>query len=255
MVREILGQLKSRTILLIASSLKTREELAGIFQQYGCKSLMAGNDKEALDLIYHGIGVDVILKSVESPISSSFKFVRNAYLQFSDLPPIFFISNQLDPHFDNAFFEGVEAIFVEPIQPDELVEGVAFSLEALMNQRERKHRRQRIRNVKVSYNVGSSQNSGYATNISTGGMFVGSMLTLPNPGQLINFRLSSEGQNKIELSGFAIVRWLRQKMKHGRPRGFGIEFVGLDVDALRDSGIEIEASGLGVNRSGPRCSQ
>lgn len=220
-------------LLIVAPAGETRAQLAGAFRGIGCHALVVGDETQAIRTLQSNLKIDGILLEVEPPISCSFQFVRYVRSHVTEAPPVFLVTDRIDPHFDNAFFEGVEAIFVKPLMPDEVLRGVAYSSDTLLAQPIRNHRRKRIRRARVSYSVDSKNVLGYATNIGSGGMFIGSMDRLPSANQKIKFVLLSENSKAAEVCGVAIVKWLRPKIEHGRPRGFGVEFTELDQDTVK----------------------
>ena len=235
-VTKILKSLFGKTVLIVCNNAETREMIAGAFQNFNCKVLLAGKEYEAVTLIHTNPTIEVVIVEVDTPISQGFEFLEKIRSLDVERPPVFFVSNQRDSHFDEAFFLGVEAIFLKPIHFDELVKGVAFSHELLMEQHSgRVHRRRRIRRAKAVFTNESTgmASHGYVTNISIGGMFICSMYSLPAANQVIDFKLQYDGEQMVELSGRAAVRWLRPIAHYGRPPGFGVEFKDLDETAKK----------------------
>jgi Tfp pilus assembly protein PilZ len=147
-------------------------------------------------------------------------------------PSTILLADRIGPRFEEAYYEGAEAIFVKPVAMEELAKGVAYTFDSELIQAKRQHRRKKIQRARVAYAHSDGLSiSAYGTNISAGGMFVATMDDLPTSGQEISFRLQFETL-KEELTGSAIVRWVRSKIDAGRPRGFGCEFKGLEPDTI-----------------------
>lgn len=220
--------LVNRTLLIVAEKPQNRDELKTLFEELGCKVVQDENESQALGTLKNGFKPDMVLLEAEAPINSTIDFVRNVRSLYEDIPSVFIVCDSVDPLFADAFFEGVDAIFVRPINAEEVEKGVAFSYAESLENCNRAHQRKRIQRARVSYEFDWQKATGYATNFSLGGMFVGSMDQLPVKNQKIKFKLSFEEEAGRELTGYAVVKWLRSNLKFGRPRGFGIEFVGLD---------------------------
>lgn len=244
MGKMVLGNLFGRTVLIVAHDGATREMLAGAFQSFRCNVLLGSDVSHALTLISTNPQIEVVIYEIESPISNGFSFVEEIRSLDMDGPPVFFVSDKKDEHFDNAFFHGVEAIFLKPILFDELVKGVAFSYGMLVDRSDRQFRRRRLRRSKVQFSLdgNDSPSTGYVTNISLGGMFVSSMAKLPAASQVISFHVVNESNLNLEVTGRAIVRWLRPMSEYGRPPGFGVEFLNLSpesIDAIKKLSMQI----------------
>lgn len=233
MAKMLLGNLFGRTVLIMAQDPKTRELLAGAFQSFRCNVLLGSDEAHALSLIETNPQIEVVIAEVNSPVSNGFNFLDRIRSLDSESPPIFFVSDQRDEHYEAAFFQGAEAIFLKPIHFDELVKGVAFSYGMLMDRSDRQHRRRRVRRAKVQYSLDGTEapSTGYVTNISIGGMFISSMAKLPAANQVISFRLFFDQENPINIEGRAVVRWLRPIAEYGRPPGYGVEFMNLSPES------------------------
>lgn len=217
----------NRKLLIVGGNTASQANLSQIFQSLGCKVWIVENESKAIEAIKSEIQIDMVVLEIEAPISSAIEFVRNIRVERGELPAVFIVSDCTDPQFDAAYFEGVDAVFVRPLAAEELERGIAFSYAEALENDKRKHQRKRIRRARVLYEFDWKEVTGYATNFSLGGMFVGSMGEIPDKGQTIKFKLSIEDRDEEELSGFAVVKWSRPKLSYGRPRGFGAEFVGL----------------------------
>jgi len=247
--KKIESSIFGRTVLIIAEDPVARESIAGAFQNFQCQVLLAHNEADAMHLLYTNPQIQLVLIDVPSPISRGFEFLNRIRSLEEDYPPIFFITDKRDEHFNESFFHGVEAIFMKPINNDALVEGIVFSYGMLVDHSDRKFRRKRIRRARAQFDFSApplvtssptakaTPGNGYVTNISLGGMYICSMAALPALGQMINFKvICDENDEQIEFAGSAHVKWLRKDTDHGRPPGFGIEFENLspsDTDLIK----------------------
>lgn len=238
---KILESLFGKTILIVGGRGRTNDLVGAAFQPLHCRVLTSADESEALRLIHSDASIEVVILDVEGPVSNGFGFLDMIRPLDHERPPVFFLADQRDQFFEEAFFRGVEAIFVRPLNYTELVKGIEFSHDLLMDRDSgRRHRRRRIRRAKVvvtSEDTGSALN-GYVTNFSAGGMFICSMYMLPRANEKIQFKMIYEipvgagmDPKQIEVSGNASVRWVRPQAHLGRPPGFGIEFKELDETA------------------------
>lgn len=176
--------------------------------------------------------VDAIVLEVDPPIADVFPFVRKVRTVMKKPTPVFLICRGPVIDSGEAFFEGIESVFARPISDEDIAKGIAFALECRKGHNERKHERTSVVRARVTFKAGSIETSGFATNFSRGGMFVGSMGALPKPGERIEFTIYIDDGPGAEVSGQGIVRWLRPNIQYGRPRGFGLQFDGLDAGSL-----------------------
>lgn len=248
MAKQVLSSLFERTVLIVEKSPEVRELIAGAFQNFRCRVILAGNEIDAFNLIDTRPEIDFVIVEVGNPISNGFPFLDRIRSLDDQRPPVFFIADKRDADFDRAFFLGCEAIFLKPLHFDELVKGVAFSYNMLVDHSARQHQRKRIRRVKTQFSNAQTglDSVGYVTNVSAGGMYICSMYNHPTANQQIDFKLSFEGEEEklIELSGRGVVRWLRPISEFGRPPGFGIEFTELSDEARGKMDAIIAASNV-----------
>lgn len=222
------------TLLIVAPGGQDQPALYSIYRDFGCKILLASSDEEALNIMKTEPQIDVVLFEVQSgkPVSSCFEFVRHVRKLNPDLPPIFVVCDGVEAYFGDLFYEGVAGVFMTPLDLGEFTKAVAVSYSELLGHSDRQFKRRQLQRAGVSYSIDSQSTSGYATDISLGGMFIGTMNLLPFKDQPIRFRLSIE--NHSALSGGAVVKWLRPQIVLGRARGFGIEFSGVDKTVLEN---------------------
>src|SRR5439155_24888665 len=100
-----------------------------------------------------------------------------------------------------------------------------------MTEERRAHARKRVSTSVMFRDVtGGESLRGWLPDISQGGGFFAwpTQLTF---GEVLEFDMRIPGVYK-PLSGKAKVIWVREKSERERPAGMGIEFVGLDADAL-----------------------
>lgn len=222
--------LLNKTILIVSAN--AAEDLSDTFNGFGCKSVFVGKPANVIDSIKENIAIDMVVLDVTLPIINGLQLVRQIRALKEDVPAIFVICDGVDSTLDEAFFEGVDAIFVRPLDLDELEKGVAFSYSEALENSSRRHVRKRVYRARVSYEFDWQKGKGYATNFSMGGMFVGSMDELPNRFQKIKFTVTFENEGQ-ELISAGVVKWCRSRLTFGRPRGFGVEFNELDQATLK----------------------
>lgn len=224
------GVIFGRTVIIVGKDAAARETIAGQFQSFQCRILLASSASEALNHVQMSpTPIDVILMEVGESVSETFEFV-DRITGLSQSPPIFLIANAADANLNEAFYRGVEAIFFRPVQFNDMLKGISFTLEVLMDRSDRRHKRRRVHHVTVEFQNESTgvTSSGHVMNISRSGMYVCAQANLPALQQIVNFRMSLEHNGIQEISGRAIVRWIRTRSEFGRPPGFGVEFKGLD---------------------------
>jgi CheY-like chemotaxis protein len=219
-------------LLIVASGPEARSLLVKTCQEFGCQVLLADNNQFATEIVQNEPDIDVILYEVASgdKVIACFDFVRFVRMTHAELPPIFVLCDENDSGLGNVFYEGVTGIFMRPLNVGDLTKAIAISYSELLGHRDRLLKRRRLQYATVSYSIDAGPVIGFATDISLGGMFIGSHWELPAEGKLIKFKLNIVGHSA--LSGGAVVKWTRDKIEFGRPRGFGIEFRCVDQATL-----------------------
>lgn len=223
-----------RGLLLITQSDESRNSLTQLLKSLASEVIPTGSDLKALEQPGSRQSIGMILLEATMPMTKSIGLIRIIRQRLGHQPAIFILSDGTDPKFDEAYFEGTDAIFVKPISPDELKAGVSsvYAETVESSTYHRLHKRKRVCRARVSFENDWLKAKGFAMNFSVGGMFVGSMDELPARGQKISFTLLFNDGQGTGLSGYATVKWNRPEMKFGRPRGFGAEFLGLDNASL-----------------------
>lgn len=226
--------LREKVALIVSERLAFQNEISALFLAFGIRVEFVDPDADKIIEIAGMMDAALVLVESESPISAAFPLIRGLRNSPTLDLPIFMVTNRVDPQFDSAYFEGVDAIFVRPFDADEFfIEAAASYMSGLDGYQNRKSLRKRVVRGRVRIDLGAVSSHGYATNLSEGGMFVGSMETLPSPGQKIEFDLLIDQERKHHVTGSARVRWVRGKMEFGRPRGFGVQFESIDLKNLK----------------------
>lgn len=176
--------------------------------------------------------IDVVLFNLEPgvQVSSCFDFVRHLRKSDPEWPAVFMVCDGVEGYFNNAFFEGINGVFVRPLNLGEFNKAIAIAYSELVGHRDRKFERRQLQRMEIVYSVGSQEAKGYGTDISTGGLFIGTMGILPFQRQTISFQMRISPETV--LSGTAVVKWMRHQIEFGRPRGFGVEFAEVDQELL-----------------------
>ena len=196
----------------------------------------AESEAELLDLQKKSPNAAAIIIEVNSPISSRFELVDKILANGPNTPPLFFVSDKRDAHYDQAFLQGVDVILFKPVVINELLKGIAYALAMLNEQHaQRQHERKRLKRARVHLTAEKSGISanGYVVNISVGGMFICTTDKLPAAMEMITFKVIYSGDETIELSGKGLVKWSRSEIEIGRPPGLGVEFKDLDENAKK----------------------
>lgn len=228
----ILSNLFGRTVLVCSYDREIRDLISGAFQSFRCKVILASDDESALRQIDSHPNIDFALYEVGGPIERGIAFLQRITPSRLESVPVFFVTDRNDEPLEAAFFNGVEGVFNKPLHFDELVKGVAFTYGVIQQDANRQFRRQRIHNARAQVSTGANPLSGFVTNISPGGMFISSSSVLPPANQVVDFKIEFGDDERIEVSGRAIVRWLRPFREFGRPPGFGLEFTSLDEETV-----------------------
>lgn len=229
-----LPNLSDKTVFIVLDEHSNREELAGVFQNIGCKAILEDAKEATLENLELATTADIILLDTKPSLPIIRQITKKLHQLMNELPPIFLVCDHFGSNLEDVYLEGIEAIFARPLRPEELLNSVASTYASLMKRDDRKYERSRIVRAKVTYSFGSIYAHGFVTNISSGGMFVGSLDQLPSIDDTIDFNMAFEGAQLSELSGSAVVRWIRPKIDCGRPPGFGIEFVDVDLEELSE---------------------
>jgi len=230
----ILSNLFGRTVLVCSHDRETRDLISGAFQSFRCKVILANDDEAAARQIQTNDEIDFALYDVGGPIEKGIAFLQRIPPAALERVPFFFVTDRADEPLEEAFINGAEGVFNKPLHFDELVKGVAFTYGIIQQNAHRQFRRQRIRNARARVTAARGQNplSGFVTNISAGGMFISSWSILPPANQVVDFKIEFGDDETIEVTGQAIVRWLRPFREFGRPPGVGLEFTSLDEETL-----------------------
>lgn len=218
-------ELEKLNVLVVAHDMMTVASFHELFKEYGAKVTFANDEKQAMGNVQSPIPPDVILLELEAAVFNAFSFLRKVKASSAWSPPVFLLAKEIDPYFDNAFYEGAEGIFVKPLNLKEIAQGIASPHAGLLHRRDRQHLRKRLCQAKVTYNVDAQSGTGFATNVSAEGMFIGTMGSIPAREQKLQFHLSVAGKTPVEIKGVAEARWSRSKIEFGRPRGFGVRIV------------------------------
>ncbi len=216
-------------VLIIASEPSCRHELSSVAGKFAQKMFFAGDGAEALQII-EAVLVDVILIEATPPYASIFQFIGTVKSRSREAAAIFLVTDKADAEVCEAFYEGISGIFLRPIDQQELVEGIVFSHASELGFQRRVHPRKSLVHSRVAFEIESQTSHGFGANLSVGGMSINSIDVLPVLNQIIEVKLSFPDQN-LFFSVNGTVRWVRSSFKFGKPKGFGIQFIDLAVEA------------------------
>jgi len=220
------------TILVVGPNGPERQEICASLGTFGCKIRFADNQDQAFKIVQTMPQIDVVLFNLASgvEVSTCFEFVRHVRKMDEQWPAIFMVCDGVEGYFNNAYFEGINGIFVRPLDLGELTKAIAIAYSELLGHKDRKHERRQLRRMEISYLVGTQEAKGFGTDISLGGLFIGTMGLMPFEKQAIQIKMPIKPG--VELTGTAVVKWLRQQIEFGRPRGFGVQFTKVDEAVL-----------------------
>lgn len=221
------------SVLIIGPTSEFRDSYGEAFRKFGCQVSFAENYTQAQAIFRENSEVDVILIEVQDAMVGCLNFIRGVRKHDLQHNVVFVVCDHLDSRVTEAFFEGADGVFAKPMQLDDLSKAVAMAYATRVEPPpQRLHPRKRITRTRVSYSFESSIAPGYATNIGLGGLFIGTMDSIPPIDKKIEFTLMFDEPAIPSFSGMGFVRWERPAIAYGRPRGFGLEFDGIKTEIL-----------------------
>lgn len=221
------GEFRKMVLLALVRSDETRAELTLAFRASGTEVVFADDAGDCLRKLKEQSPLDIVLIEETGAVASAIGLIREINRQSLSVP-LFLLSASAEPGFDEVFLEGADAIFVRPLSASDLRNFVLRSYVAQQGHARRSFERSRILRAKITFAPAGAEistgSSGFAMDVSKGGMFVGTMNALPEVGETIRFKMRFE-QKDVEFEGEAEVRWLRKELEYGKPRGFGVRFI------------------------------
>ncbi len=202
--------------------LATRLELSGY------QIFTAANGKIALEVIAKEI-IDLVITDVQMPILTGVQLLENVRQKDPNFPPIIFITGYTAITIEQAFDKGVQAVFYKPFDFKDLL---ACIKKFLVNQQDRFQTREIREAISVKLNFHGSTlkmaQEAHMLNIGNGGFFMSlDPDKLPGLNSKIEFNIEFQ-EERSEIKGTGIVRWVRKEFEEDMPPGCGIEFDEMD---------------------------
>jgi CheY-like chemotaxis protein len=217
---------RAKKALIVSSEEADATELKLTLGAFGWDTIAFQNYDDAAEAVAQDLFIDLSLLSVGKQISKSFNFIRSAGSSGRRDLPIILVCDNLPSEINEAFYEGADSVLIRPYTIEYVSKGIESAYATRVGYSNREQRRMRLYRTKASFTFDSTHGKGFATNLSPGGLFIGTTDLLPPSGKIIQFKISSEADS-ISLNGFGVVRWVRNKLEFGKPRGFGIKFEAL----------------------------
>jgi two-component system response regulator (stage 0 sporulation protein F) len=218
---------KSKIVLVVDDDADLREAITYDFKRTGYQTLQAANGRVAFDLI-EKTHVDLVVSDVKMPGGDGRELLDRIRIRNVDLPILMFITGFSDFSIEEAYQRGANALFTKPYNRKLFMAAVQ---RVLTPREERwKARVNRIEvDLKVDVLIGNENlKEARVVNLGQGGIFIGYSGVMPDVESTVAFKLTSTFGAGAMMRGSGIVRWVRNEPIEAYPRGFGLEFAGLD---------------------------
>lgn len=219
---KFLSVLEGKTCLFLAESGDGPEALMKFLGSYGLKFRMLALTSELRRSDFANVDFALIRSRSEPRQLAS--WVADCRRVGKDAP-VYVITTAAQRDHHDAFYQGAECIFDLETDFNTLLTEISASLNELEEARLRKHGRRTFTRVRAEIETSLGKIDGYAKNISRGGVFVGTAGLLPSLNEKVRVLLKFEGSQTPIITGKAIVRWRRDEIQGGKPKGFGLEFI------------------------------
>ena len=225
--------MNASTILIVDDEPDLRDAIAFDFRRQKFNVLTASGGIEALKII-ETEKVDVVISDVRMPNGDGLLLLDRTKARNPFTPAVIFITGYADISLEEAYDRGADAVFSKPFDRKVLFEAVHSILKSLNQQFLRKTPRLEIDTPIGIHFVKSNLSIGAAiTNLGRGGIFVALRDQFPEKFEPVEFRLQTDFEPRVLVSGSGIVRWIRSKVIDSLPTGCGIEFTALEKESAR----------------------
>lgn len=219
-------------ILLVDDEADFRGVLARSFQRAGYDVVCASNGKEAFE-IARGRPVDVIISDIRMPGGDGIELLDRVKELCPATPIILLMSGYAEMTTEEACSKGAEALFCKPLDRKMIQE----TINQLLTPPEERWTRLSERMdaslvVELRFQTFQEAVNARVVNLGRGGMFIfddGGYR--PQVNDVVSFILTLGPGG--EISGSAVVRWVRTQSTKGLPAGFGVEFTYLGQKELQ----------------------
>lgn len=206
------------TILLVDDEEMLRQAIADVLKKQGYNVIEAGGGHEAFEK-FKASTVDVVVTDVRMPGGDGIELIKNIKQREPGMPIVLFLSASQDLSTEEAHDIGVAAILAKPFPKNDLLEAVKRVLSGKLPAPD---------GAEVS---DSEVIQGNLTEESLGqGGFVCKIESNLPSGQSVDFDMGlSFGENKIQLKGKGMIRWINPS--HEGDFYLGVEFVHLNPES------------------------
>jgi CheY-like chemotaxis protein len=225
---------KKQTILVVDDDDDLREAIAFDFTRKGYNVVTASNGHRAFDIVKGGQEVNLVVSDVRMPGGDGVELLKRVKDHNYEIPVVIFITGFSDMSPEEAYDCGADAVFSKPFQRKELFKAVQKALtpaEARWTPEEAVATAEAGFEIELEFPEWEMAMKGQMVNLGRGGIFVALKEKLPPAQALANFKISFQGPGSWSIEGKGVVRWVRETPYQGMPRGCGIEFTQLSVEA------------------------
>lgn len=230
--------LRNKVIVVAAAESSAREPLAEEFRKNGSEVLVFDGGYDACEYV-RARQVDALLCTPRLSTGNPAELLSDVRRLNPEIVVILFGGEGEAFSATEATHRGFSSYFLEKQPTPELMQAVVRSL-AFVEERKRKkvERISVAAQVELSFGEPPAKVNAPVLNLSRGGLFLSLDRAFPQPMSMVDFRLSL-GVDR-EVSGKALVRWVRDRAGNGHFPGVGIEFTEITEEGKRLISAHVE---------------
>jgi CheY-like chemotaxis protein/Tfp pilus assembly protein PilZ len=220
------------TILIVDDEVDLCEAIAFDFKRKKFNVRTANSGHEAMKII-DSEKIDIVISDVRMANGDGIELLDWIKARSQPMPVVMFITGFADITLEQAYDKGVDAVFAKPFDRKVLFDVVQRALMPVDARYQRNSARVELdlpiglKFLKSGFSVGTS-----ICNLGRGGMFVTLQERFPEVTEEVEFKMQTESQPMVNLSGAGIVRWVRKTPAESLPAGCGIEFLNFESNCL-----------------------
>lgn len=220
-------------ILLVDDEAELREIIKEDLMAKGHEVLEASGGHRAIEIFDSEADIDLVITDVMMDDGTGLELLDHVKSKNVERPSVVLLSAFADIEVEEAYDRGAEAFFPKPFNRKALLETVDRLLEPISEKWRRKSGRIDIdQHIELGVSVPdftAAATRASVLNIGRGGMFLAWGDEMPEPGELVSFKISFLKADSIEFTGKGIVRWVRlERDASNSLPGIGLEFTELE---------------------------
>jgi CheY-like chemotaxis protein len=216
--------LQGKSILVVDDEPDLREILCDEFQLEGARVSNAPNGQEALKQVQSGF-FDIVVSDLRMPGGDGVTLAKALKARSSMSPLVVLMTGFADLTAEEAYEIGAEGFLTKPFHLDSVRDNLSRLLTPSADRWALTPLKMPAKSVTEKFETLSSHP--LLSFLGRGGMFW--------PGERLPVRVGDEVSFSAgsQLSGVAIVRWVRSSPQAGRGPGMGLEFLSLAPESLK----------------------